>query len=169
MIRKEWEEEDPVLTILNTVRDYIYSTNDMFKNELHKRILTKKCIEHFFLCYFETFVWMVKNAFHGDKVFVDFIPRSLNIEVEKETGRKYIKIFLKNSILLKKCLNRDISTFEEFFDNFKEEMTDGFQRTAKANSRFLYTSIFANNEEETVRVEVRYIQEAIRFLSTKLK
>lgn len=141
----------------------------MFKNELHRRILAKKCIEHHFQCYFECFVWMIKNAFHNDKIFIDFIPKSLNFEIEKETGRKYIKMFLKNSIILKKCLNRDINSFEEFFDNFKQEMTDNFIKTTKVNNQYLYMRIFDGDSVDKAQTNVRYLEDAVRFLITKLK
>lgn len=126
-------------------------------------------MEHYFDIYFESFVWIIKNAFHKEKIFIDFVPKHLELTFDKEKGRKYIKEFIKNSQVLRKCFKRDLETFNEFFDKYRDETTESFKEHIKNCNDYIYKKLFDDNYVKIMNVNVKYLDDALKYLKSKLK
>ena len=168
LFKEKWEESNPVETILNTVGDYLENLKSHFKNRVHFRIFLKKMLEYYFCCYLEYFIWIVKNAFHKEKICEGFKDRYLGLVIEKENGRKYIKKFLKNSGVLQNLLKRDVDCFEEFYKQFKEILTPQFNQTMIENNEYLFRSLFGNGEK-SAPFHMQYLEEATNAVKMDLK
>ena len=87
----------------------------------------------------------------------------LNYEIPQEKGRKYLKQFLKNSIVVRKLMKRDYEEFLKFFKNFEDLITESFQSVIYKYNEFLFVALFDQWNEEINR-DVSCLQEAVDYV-----
>lgn len=168
--RKSWEDENPVEVLLTTLGDYIEHTQPNFKNKVYVRIYLKKLLDYFFVVYFEWFVWIAKNAFHKDKFLENYRPPSVDPLLEKEIGRKDIKNFLKNAVVVKSLLKRDLALLSDFVEKKKDFFAESFLENFKINSELLMKRLFeGENAEKNGKAAVKNLDEAIQKVAENFK
>ena len=136
---------------------------------MHVRVFLKKCIEQFFLVYQEYFVWIVKNAFNGDKILANYVPSHIKLSVDKESGRKKIKMGLVHSINTKSLLKRDIEFFEEFLKIYPDFLSDTLIEALRISSKYIFRRLFDNSYSPAAKPAVRELDFAIEHLKKNMK
>ena len=90
--------------------------------------------------------------------------------MENETGRKNIKIFLRHSINLKALLKKDMATFDDFIEKYKESLSDSFIVTVRSMNEFIYRKLFDESYASAAsKTQVKYLNEALALLKENLK
>ena len=114
-------------------------------------------------------MWIIKNAFNGDKILPTYVPLHIRLGVEKESGRKKIKMALVQSINTKALLKRDIEFFEEFLKNYSHILSDNFVEPLRVSSKYIFRRLFDNSYSPTTKPVVRELDLAIDHLKKNLK
>jgi hypothetical protein len=152
-----------------TLEDYIEDTKEKFKNKVYVRVYLKKCLDQFFVLYWDWFVWIVKNAFHKDKFLDGYRPPTVDPTLEKETGRKDIKQFLKNAVMVKQLLKRDATVVEDFVERRRDFFAESYLETLKQNTQLLSRKLFEGGVGEGQKAPVKYLDEATQKLREGFK
>ena len=169
MLFKESWQSDPVSSILVTVNDYTKALSPAFKNQVHAKVYLRRMIEHYFMCYFQYFVWIVANAFHKDNILTNFKPSILKLEIEKEANRKDIQSFIRRSEVVKPLLAKDAETFKAFFATVRDLLSENFVVYIDEECNYIRQKLSNSGYQSAHKFEPRELDEAIAFLRDKLR
>ena len=114
-------------------------------------------------------MWIIKNAFHEDKILADYRPLHIMITIDKEKGRKEIKTLLRHSIDLKTYLKRDMNIFEDFLARNSENLSDALVASFRISNAFIFRMLFDSSYKPTSKPLVKNLDLAIEHLKKNLK
>ena len=169
LLFKESWAGDPVSTALNTLADYHAALAPLLQSKVHAKVLLRRLIERFVVCYFEQFVWSVKNAFHKEGVLEGYRPETLRVVGEREQGRKATQSFLRRAEKVQQLLARDAETLRAFFAPIKANFSEAFAQTVALQAEYIKARLFAAAPPSTVASGSPQLEQATAFLREKLR